>query len=156
MTCIAYRDGILAADSCWECQGQVVSLNRKILKLGNGWLYGAAGDCDDRELLDFFSKHQDHLPSRSCLEEFDADLEAIVVRPHGDVWYINSGKDDRGAFQIKQKFAAIGSGAELARGAMAFGANAEQAIWVACEYDIYCRPPVHVVGFNVEYVKESC
>lgn len=43
--------------------------------------------------------------------------------------------------------AAFGSGADLARGAMAMGATAAQAVEVAIKYNIYCGGPV--VAFEV-------
>lgn len=44
------------------------------------------------------------------------------------------------------RFHALGSGSELALGAMAAGASPAEAVTIACEYDGYSSLPVHVVG----------
>ena len=58
MTVIAYRDGMMAADSCWSdnhendsCSGLIFSHAPKLRRLSSGALYGGAGASDDRELV---------------------------------------------------------------------------------------------------------
>jgi len=49
---------------------------------------------------------------------------------------------------IDHEFFAIGSGAAIALGAMAFGASAEVAVEIACRYDTCSGPPVVRASLN--------
>ena len=44
--------------------------------------------------------------------------------------------------RIRAKFLAIGSGAAVALGAMAAGADAKQAVRIACQFDAHTKGPV--------------
>ena len=52
--------------------------------------------------------------------------------------------DDLEPVEIAEGFTAVGSGAQLAIGAMAAGASPERALHIACEWNIHTGPPVVV------------
>jgi ATP-dependent protease HslVU (ClpYQ) peptidase subunit len=161
VTVIAYRDGIMAGDSCWSNgKGHIISIASKIIRLKHGILYGGAGGADDREIVKklFHIERPDQIPNAKWFSDECGDKEcaALLAFPEGEVWIVSTEDGDEGAHPIKAPFASIGSGRHLAAGAMASGANAEQAVWVACQYNVYCRPPVQVIGFHVtEYIKHA-
>lgn len=143
MTTICYRDGILAGDSAW-CDGDgFASSHTKLLRLKHGALYGACGAADDRQLVDLLQRYMkpEELPYFDVLRTMP-DGKALVIWPRGDVWQIDTGDEDHGAWQVHAPFAAIGSGAKYARGAMAAGVTADSAVRIACDLDIHTREPV--------------
>lgn len=156
MTIIAYRYGIMACDSCWATQEglQEISLT-KIRRLKSGGLLGGAGEGDSRdaELLLENVKHPKDLPLRSKLQELRLDWTGLLVLPDGSVWTVaTSDTPDKkdaevGICQFNRGFAAVGTGAEIAIGAMAAGKSAFEAVKIVCDWDIHCRPPVHVLRF---------
>jgi hypothetical protein len=152
VTVIAFRDGIMAGDRCWNDDQLIVSSARK-LRMLSGKLYGASGDGDDRALVELLMPVQvpSELPTRAQLASLQIDVSALLVfapRFPGDTYFprifvIEAGKpDDTGIYEVRLPYIAIGSGREVAMGAMAAGADAERAAHIACELVTSCRPPV--------------
>lgn len=166
MTCIAYKNGVLACDSLFTINSLAASYDKKIKKFKNGILYGASGDNDDRELIllleNFLSGRpltEINFPNRNDLLQLNCDLTSIVVIPPKftinnfveEIYVISTKMSDEGDFgvvKISHPYWAIGSGGELAIGAMAQGANAIEAVKIACHFDIYCYEPVHSIQFD--------
>ena len=152
MTVIAYRHRIMACDSCWATIDglQEVSMT-KIRFLKSGALLGCAGEGDSRdvELLIENVKNEKDLPLRSKLQELKLDFQGLIVLPNGKIFIIETSetpdkKDaEVGVYQLNRGFAAVGTGKELAFGAMAAGKSAVEAVKITCEWDINCRPPIH-------------
>lgn len=156
MTTIAFKSGLMACDSCHSTAGGLIVIsNIKIQRLASGALLGGAGDGDDRavvELLDAI-KNPVNLPSRKDLEATRTDYTGLLVFPNGRVFQIDieqpkDKQDFVAAVEeiIGRNFAAVGSGHEIAIGAMAAGASAADAVAIACDWDTGSRLPVHVVG----------
>jgi len=157
MTTIAYRDGVMAGDSSFTFNDVVDTLSRKVHRLKSGALLGQAGDNDGRHLVALLdgARTAKQLPSRADLLGLRANFVGLLVLPRGAVFKINgalkppehwSEKDDGqdvGIWPIEAPFAAIGSGTDLALGALAHGASALQAVKIACRFDIHSRPPVY-------------
>lgn len=132
MSTIAYRDGIMAADSL--CVGADTRWGEveKIIA-GDGCMGGAVGPaaaaasycrwitdrCTDDDM--YFG------------DAFD-DAEGLLVLADRTIWCW-SGK--RRLFKLDTPFTAIGSGAKIAMGAMAMGASAEKAVQIASQFDVY-------------------
>jgi len=159
VTIIAYRAGIMACDSCWASNGtQIVSMI-KIKRLSSGALLGSAGDNDSREmerLLDKI-KNPEKLPTRQELIALKLSYAGLIAFPRGGVWHIATDKVDSAGYPDDDEedmgvwpastmggYAAVGSGADYALSAMDAGANAKQAVEIACRRNIQCRLPVHV------------
>lgn len=149
MTTIAYKDGVLACDSAWNVDGStVITWATKITRLPSGALYAGAGDSDDRELVALLSDlwlSAGTVPARAALADLKGDYSALLVFPseaEGGVWLIEKGDEDSGAMRVVAPFAAIGAGRDIALGAMAAGASAEEAVRIACRFNTQTREPV--------------
>lgn len=131
MTCIAYRDGVMAADSEMNIGG-VKSLCVKIAKK-NGHLIGLCGsDCPPlAEFLDAFAEQDED--ARKLMKDFN--FAGLVVTPAGEMqlW------DQKLTFEpLKTSFYAIGSGGDVAIGAMEMGADARKAVKAAIKWSVGC------------------
>lgn len=146
MTVITYRSGIIACDSCWnDASGMIDNLQTKIQRLPSGALYGAAGDVDDRRLVELLKdvKHSCELPASTVLREFSENINALIILPSWKVFYVDTGEEDGAICPVQGDYAAVGIGRLLAIGAMAAGASAYSAVQLTCQHNVYCRPPVH-------------
>lgn len=141
MTTIAYRDGVLAADSRLTREGDGGSWFhscRKIYRVHAGTdkaaLIATVGENGPGEL--FVEQYHNEKLVRSDFA--DADFECLVLSRHGlflfDRWCAMT--------KIDEPFFALGCGAKAALGAMHFGASAVQAVEIACKIDPYTALPV--------------
>lgn len=157
MTAIAYKDRVMACDSCWSDKGCISSLARKIVKLKHGALLGQAGDNDAREVLELLRnvKTPAQLPSRNALMATRVDYDGLIVFPSGRIFRVAASNklhesiedEDVGVWEVSGRpYAVIGSGGDIALGAMAAGRSARQAIALACRLHIECRLPVHSIN----------
>jgi len=159
MTTIAYKDGVMAADSgVWD-NGRLVTEAVKIIRLRSGGLFGAAGDSDHRGIVKLVGgiRSPARLPSKKDLEETREEVNAILVLPGGEVFAVFNALEGmsgnhsewRGGIEcIHEGMYAVGSGGDIAMGALAVGASLVEAVWAACRYDCYTRPPVRSVGLH--------
>lgn len=132
MTCIAYRNSVMAADSLVVNDNAIKDLRSiKILSKG-GWLLGTSGELcpPDHTVLKWFKPKAMQLPRMDGYKFF-----MLAAGPKGvlRVW------DQEGQFEpIRNRFWAVGSGSELAMGAMEMGATAAQAVAVAIKFNVNC------------------
>lgn len=139
MTAIAYRDGVMAADSLAECHGIVLGSVRKIARRRDGALAGAAGmEMVCAEFIRRFvaGTDEDYRPE---LKD-ERDFSAVIVTPDGQIWQANA----QGRFLIDAPFYVDGSAYQLMIGAMAAGASAEEAVRIAIKYDTRCGGAVQI------------
>lgn len=142
MTAIAYRDGVMAADT-ETMSGQTVGGNiRKIERSSRGTIAAAAGEasmCYEfrrwvksgrvDEWID--GDFAEPLPVKAELDRFGA----IVVTTARRVVCV----DYRGqAVEFEAPFYAEGSAGILLVGAMAAGASAAEAVRIAIRHDAWC------------------
>lgn len=152
MTTIAYRDGVMAADTRVVNGADMINLGeqRKIHEPGEEeyWsvngdriiCFGLSGSLTDllafKELLSegvtFKTKAPDHLVGDSNL---------LCVGEQGNVWMVSAYKQRDGsmAFTVSsvQPPFAIGSGSVYASAVMAVGKSAVDAVKAACKLDVY-------------------
>ena len=132
MTTIAYRDGILAADSQTTAGHlSVSSAQSKIRKFDDGYA-AFSGLCSDMPILFDLIKGKEIEGDTKNL-----DAKAIVMPNEGKPYqaYVDSlGKLYKHPIN---KFSAIGSGWAIAMGAMQSGASAKEAVKAAIKLDIY-------------------
>src|SRR6266550_8024970 len=161
MTVIAWKDGVMASDSCVSDYDLVCSTSaQKIERLSSGALWGSAGDCDCRAVIALFDKVRDpsKFPSKVDIAGAKTEFVALLALPRGGVWHISCGphneagwpEDGGEAAQIwsvttSKGYYAIGSGGIAALCAMDAGATAEMAVGIACNRNVYCRRPIHVM-----------
>ncbi len=138
MTVICVQDGQMAADSL-ACMGdaKVGSCQKwhKVKKRHGGGYIGFAGDFGD-------AYNQAKKFSETGEMEGGKDCTYLHLKADGTLW-----KSDGGGswFPVTAPFVAIGSGRDIAMGAMAAGATAMEAAEIACEFSVGCGGPVHVL-----------
>jgi 20S proteasome alpha/beta subunit len=132
VTTIAYRDGVLVADSLCTSEGTVVGSAQKALRLGS-LLCGAAGAIGVANAFFDWLKAgaRDSHPDMGGAN--GADGTGLVIMPDGLIVTF----DKYGVDRIRAPFHAIGSGARIAMGAMAVGATALEAVQAAVALDVW-------------------
>ncbi len=127
MTTIAYKDGILAADTQLT-DGNMKYLCRKIEVLTGGEVVSSAGNEDDfyiwRDWYYGDKKKAPKLHKTFCL--FMINLEGKPVRFNANCVEV----------PITDPLFALGSGEPMARAAMIYGLTAKQAVLFASEVDV--------------------
>ncbi len=154
MTTIAYRDGVLAADSQttiqteaggsrkFRCTPKLLTKNVLIDGEPQEVIIALAGESAPG--LAFFNWFDGDFETKDTPEIFVQnlpDFTALVLFAHGLYEFDAYCTADK----IIEPFYAIGSGAKAALGAMHAGATAEQAVEIACKVDPYTSGPVQVV-----------
>lgn len=155
MTTIAYRDGILAADSCvtysteegGSRRANCIKLFRKYVGLTTpggieiqDCLIAVAGESGPGMLFvdAIFSPKHDVDATRELFTNAGADFTALVLTRNGlfeyDGWY-------RGEL-VLEPFWSVGSGCKVALGAMEHGASAREAVQAATIWDANTRGPI--------------
>lgn len=156
MTTVAYKDGIMACDSCWSDNESWDTSQTKIKRLSSGALLGSAGDNDSRQIERLFDKVKTPagLPDKAAVLALRVSYGGIIVLPRGRVFKIGAihmseahwdkdMDDDVGVWEISGPFCAVGSGKEFALGAMAAGKGALEAVKIACRFDLNSRAPTY-------------
>jgi 20S proteasome alpha/beta subunit len=130
MTVIVWDGKTLAADK--RGTYGYVGLKTTKIKKHNNYLLGSCGNSNyGRALVDWFISGGD---TEEFPEAIDSDNggSLMVITPDRKILYY-----DRYPYPlvIEGPFHAIGSGSELATGALAMGADAIRAVEIACIYD---------------------
>jgi 20S proteasome alpha/beta subunit len=145
MTIVAYKDGVIAADTLVCEQTLKVGHTTKITALAGGGVAGAAGEFAlAQRFLTWAAQHNTCELRRFDIGENVDGFVGLIVTPNeyrmGEVVRY----DFRGnPARIFAPFAAIGSGTDMAFGAMAAGATAKEAVAIAIQYDPYCGGDIH-------------
>jgi len=128
VTTIAYRDGVIAADSLITQNGTRIGTVAKIVRVPGGGLAGVAGELGGMaRFLDWArSGAEGELTFSTC------EIDGFLVTAEGQVLVTT---DSGGMVKIKQPFHAVGSGRDFARGALAAGATAVEAVKIAMKFD---------------------
>lgn len=140
MTVIAYRNGIMAADSRAFTGGRTpIGQKMKIRRLSNATLVGASSSIPGggEAAIKWFAggrKAEDPLPEKFTL---------LAVNRDGDAFYATDSRFVSGP--IKAPYFAIGSGEEFALGAFATGASAKDAVRIAIQHDVWSDFPIQVL-----------
>jgi ATP-dependent protease HslVU (ClpYQ) peptidase subunit len=153
-TVIATRKAIYADSQCTSFPGfKTVKLAHVVCeKAQEDYLIGGAGYLEELNFLarllgeygisDIWKLHMtEHWPPK-ILKNADTDL--LVVTRKKKIYMFNKALVP---MAIEQDTYAIGSGAEYATSALAFGREPIGAIDFACEHDPYSKGPVHEVKF---------
>lgn len=150
MTTIVFRDGLMACDT-QHTYDETKFFGVKKIEGGQNSVMGIAGasrfahcafewwrSVDENEATDV---HEWHL-QRQLLAE---DIVMLVAHKSQGIFRLDcTGR----ATQIHDKYAALGTGAQAALGAMAMGATAVQAIDVAIKYDLYTGGDIRHASYN--------
>lgn len=126
MTCIATDGRTLAADSRQTAEGMIVNdAATKVFHAKDGSAVGVAGNCASAELARAWFEAGEDFGTIPKLE--DKDFAALILRPDGAVQWMGVSF----AAVPYAVPAAIGSGDELALGAMLAGKSPSEAILIA-------------------------
>ncbi len=148
MTTIATRGGVIAADSQttvqtdeggsrkFRCEKLYPVLDDKGRKVA---IIGTAGESfSSLVFVDWYRAGAKADAKPSELIDGDADFTCVVLTRSGLYEYDKWCRGER----ILNRFYAVGSGAKAALGAMYMGANARQAVKIACKVDPYSAGPI--------------
>jgi hypothetical protein len=137
MTTLAYRHGVLAADSLTTSNGYRDGQAIKIRKLGPLLVGGCGTSAICEQFVDWV---KNGMKGDSPWTGKDAG-NSMVVLPDDTilVWGHN------GPWRSRSDFYAMGSGELLALGAMAHGANAAEAVEAAMRFDVHSGGPVRTI-----------
>lgn len=131
MTTIAYRDGVMAAESLITADGMRAGVVRaKLARSPQGHIGGAAGTLGSN--IQFAIWVEAGMPKSKAPQLDDDRFDALLVAPDGAMFYVCRRLT---LCQFDAPFAAIGSGERYAMAAMEMGASAERAIDVAMKFD---------------------
>ncbi len=160
MTTIAYRDGIMAGDTLVTLYGTRDSMTEKVRKTKSGWLVGGCGSLG--ELTTAFRWAEKCLQKDGSIRDRAPEskrLDLILVAPDGTTYGLSScgdgGSSGGWPAKVTGMFMAAGSGADLARGAMALNAPADLAVRVAMSFDTGSGGEVQVVKLDSTIAQEA-
>lgn len=141
MTTIAYKDGVMAADSrAFSGDSGYIGTKMKIRRLPDGRLIGASSSRvgAGEAILDWYAAGADIKNRPDGVDRDDVNL--LVVHPDGRAQIANDGWTLTG--MLSNPYFAIGSGVEYAQAVLEFGGTPEQAVEIACKFDSYSGLPV--------------
>lgn len=141
MTTIAYRDGMLAADSRVTADGWIPPYrDHKIEKLPDGRLLGFSGN---PYFLDEFRRWLVN-DETFRMPDLKDEAKALVVSLDGNVTLYQF----TGRFEVSAPFVAVGSGFPAALAAMYAGADAKRAVEIAALLDDNTGGEIDVLFLN--------
>ena len=138
MTVIAYKDGVVAADS-QETHGDGRKQSCKKLYKVNGTVIATAGDSYTSLIfVDWFERgaRMEDCPDLSNVS-WDEDFECLVLESQSEIYTINR-FFQKYYIEMPDGFFAIGCGAGYATVAMDCGLSAKEAVKMTCKHDAYC------------------
>ncbi len=147
MSTIAFKDGIVVADTQTDWGNRKIKSLKKIVDHGDIVVAGS-GDADDRHLNALFMAldNSEDFPTVRELKDLPQEFVALVfTRKTKQVFLVQTGENAPFILEIKDKFFAIGSGGDYAMGAMAAGASAKEAVRISCMLDIHSNKPIQEV-----------
>ncbi|MCK4500988.1 hypothetical protein KAU11_10865 [Candidatus Babeliales bacterium] len=135
MSTIAFKDGILAADTQASQGDTLCGVVSKLFAI-DGWRLGLTGNSYDLAEMHKFTPE-------TMFDKIDLDdkTEVLAINQNGCVIYFCKKK----VLEVKADFYAAGSGFKLALGAMAVGASAEEAVLAASKFDLWTNDVVEVL-----------
>lgn len=147
MTTIAYKSGILAADTQLTIDAHVKMICHKHTFLKDGSVIAVAGNVGTEEqFLRFLNTKKDPPMDKGVKK-----LGAIRVYPNGKVTFYDSSVEE---LPMEHSFHAVGIGHEFARAAMALGLSALEAVKFASEMDIYTNNIIDTWNWKTKkYIK---
>jgi hypothetical protein len=150
LTVIAYKDGVLAADTLVTEPDNYLNIgySRKIHKTPDGALVGANGDCEYcLKFLEWANSDRTTKPPKT-IDKCDG---AILITPQGEIHYFYGTTWE----VLHNDFVTIGSGGPIAMGAMEVGANAYAAVVATCKWSMACGGNIDIERLDDEKVETS-
>lgn len=149
MTTIAYANGVMASDSAATCSrtGQKVLMGAKIFRINSDLVMGFVGEPDMREAVKFFRdvRCERELPTAQDIFQIFKDDALLVFCKPRKIFYLETDKKVSNIYRCADKYAAMGSGSDVARGFMFWGGDARGAIKAACKHNAFTSGPIKTV-----------
>ncbi len=143
MSVIAWDGKIIAADRM--CCGNGIALTTTKIVRFNNEVIAAAGSQDQFAALLYWYKNGAFLDKWPRFQEEEDNWTQLIVASKESVWVY-------GRYPYKfthtDKIQAFGAGRELALGAMSMGANAIEAVRVACKFETSCGRGIDAYEFR--------
>jgi len=137
MTVIAYKDGVMAADTMIVGGNQKLRA-QKLVRMPDGGVAGGAGRWSTAyAILKFIESGGDVFDSVASIDAEDAQV--LIARPDGSLWLIDGALP---AYPLLDAEASIGCGSDAALMAMSMGDSAVEAIARVTRQDVMCGDPV--------------
>lgn len=131
MTTIAYRDGVLAADTIMCMGGTLIGSTVKIARRMDGAMAGSAGGATYNAAFSLWFLDGEIGPPPKAEQDDHSFDRGVIFRADGTLEVF----EPRGRFSATAPYFAFGSGKELALGAMFAGADAVTAVRAAIAHD---------------------
>lgn len=146
MSTIAYRDGIIAADTLCIRSSVRTGYCTKIARRPDGTLGGAVGSLSFASaFLRWISEDTGDAPAR---EKDDGYYDAgLIVHPDGVIEVF----EYKGYATIRAPYYAMGSGAEFAFASMSRGDSAAIAVATAIHFDIHSGGEIEILQRDKNY-----
>lgn len=141
MTIIAFKDGVMAADtmlSAFNSQNRA----QKIVRIASGSMAGGvAGGCGLWSRAYAGLKYLEEGGDPDAKSDLPNIKEAsiLIAKPDGSLWLA---EDEFPAYPLMDKAAAIGCGSDAALMAMTLGLSAIDAVARVTKQDVLCGDPV--------------
>lgn len=150
MTCIAYRDGIMAADTLEVFADAGKTFCAKLYRVPSGKnrgdILGLSGGSFIGNILRkwYLDPARNPLPDLAAYKDEDDEdgARALVYKKDKTLWLMNA---TGSLIPRHDNYYSIGAGAPYAMGAMAAGKSAAQAVRIACRFEPYCGRPVQTM-----------
>jgi ATP-dependent HslUV protease subunit HslV len=144
VTTIAYKNGILAADTRACAGDNIIGSAKKIARNNNGDLAGAAGLAPySYAFLKWFTGMESGPPPKATRDDDNFDRGVIFRKAGGIEIY-----EPDGMFKMTAPYYALGSGRPEALGAMHAGASAFKAIQAAIAHDTNTGGDIDVLSHD--------
>ena len=163
MTCIVFRDGVIATDSkiigrSWHAMGGFAKCGRREVD-GKVYLYGATGETaysgkfhrwmESDAFVSFITTGEGHPNLEPSAR--DEQCTGLIFNPDGSCTRFEGNYPH---YTVTGEYFAFGSGDAVALGALYMGATAQQAVEAAIEHDVLTNGPVQFLS-NSEAVLED-
>lgn len=143
MTTIAFRDGVMAADTrAYSGNRAPIGTKSKVHRLDDGTLIGVSSTIPGggETVIQWW---REKLNSEIALP---AAFSMLAVNQAGEVFYANDTPNVSGP--LTGDFFSIGSGSDFAIGAMEVGADAVSAVITAAKHDVWSDVPVDALSLS--------
>ena len=145
MTTIAYRDGVMAADTMSNDGTLRVSMNsQKIYRVFTRFsIVACAGYVAEAEaFIEWLERGVPDGDKLKVSENFDAiEVACLNAINPGAVWHWD---DHLTPYKLDAEFYALGNGGHFAMGAMAAGCTAEEAVRLAIKHTIHSGGDIQI------------
>lgn len=140
MTTVAFKDGIMASESC-QSHAYIDPVECRKIYVVNGDVIGLAGNLTDFQK--FLKWYKDERSNHEDIEGSSHQIESLeaLVYSNGKLYCY-----DESCIAIRMgEIGAVGSGSSFAVAAMLAGASVEKAVDVACQLDPFSNGPIYTI-----------